>query len=66
MTNRPLTLGQTADYLQLSERTVLRYVHSGLLKAYKLNSQYRFDPQDVQALVVVLDAEGASRHAEKD
>ncbi len=38
-----LTVRDVAKYLQVSEKTVYRWVNQGLLPAYRMNDQYRFN-----------------------
>jgi len=38
-----LTVHDVAKYLNVSEKTVYRWIHEGQLPAYKLNEQYRFN-----------------------
>jgi nitrogen PTS system EIIA component len=40
--NSIMTLTEVADYLKLSERTILRLVHQGVIPGSKIGSQWRF------------------------
>ena len=47
------TIGQAADYLNLTERSIRRYVSEGLLPAYRIGrKQIRIRAVDVDALLV--------------
>ena len=49
-----LTLKQTADWLLVSERTVLRMIESGELPGFKVGRQWRFREQDIEAYMASL------------
>lgn len=57
MTDKLLSAKEVAAYLDVSVKTVRRYVGKKLLKAYRLTesrrgrSEYRFKPADVEALL---------------
>jgi len=46
-----LTLQQTAELLQVSERTVQRMVKRGQMPGVQIGGQWRFDLEQVKALV---------------
>ncbi len=46
-----LTLQQTAEYLQISERTVHRMVKRGELPGVQVGGQWRFDRETLRAMV---------------
>ena len=49
-----LTLRQTATWLQVSERTVLRMIDTGELPGFKVGRQWRFREQDIEAYMASL------------
>ena len=58
--NRRLTVGETADALNVSVETVRRAIRSGELKAYKVGRQFRIDPADIDASFAYEPSRGAS------
>jgi excisionase family DNA binding protein len=51
-----------ANYLQVSQRMVRKWVQQGRLRSYKLDGCRRFDPADVEAFVAQFrDKRGAGR-----
>ncbi len=51
MTEKKLmSVGQVAEYLQVHEQTVRRWIHHGELPAAKAGRQFRIDPEDVERL----------------
>ena len=46
-----LTVRETAGYLRLSEMTVLRLAHQGLIQGAKIGRQWRFAKETILALV---------------
>lgn len=52
------TIGQAAQILSLSERTILRHIKSGKLNAYKgLNGQYRIEESQLRIFAGLEPAE---------
>ena len=52
MTKRDiLTLAQAAEYLQVSERTILRMLKDGKIPGRQVGSQWRFDREQLRAWV---------------
>jgi excisionase family DNA binding protein len=47
---RLLTIAQSADRLQISERSVRRMISAGLLPAVRLGRLVRIHPRDLRAL----------------
>ncbi len=45
------TKATLADHLSVSERTVSNYIRRGWLRAYRLGSSVRIDPEDVLAFL---------------
>lgn len=43
-----LTLKQVAEWLQVSDRTVLRMIDDGKLRGVKVGRQWRFDATEVE------------------
>ena len=54
-----LTLKQVAEWLQVSERTVLRMIDDGRIKAIKVGRQWRFRADDIEAYLQGGDKDGA-------
>lgn len=52
VTREILTPHQVAEYLQLDEATVYRYIREGKLMASKLGRQYRIPRENVELLLV--------------
>ena len=50
-TNSILTPREVADYLRLSEHTVLRLARSGALPSFTIGASRRFDFADVRAYI---------------
>lgn len=50
MTNKFLTVKEVAKILRVSERTIMRYIGSGRLKASKIG-QWRVDEGDLRGFV---------------
>lgn len=50
-TERPWTVEEAAEWLQLDEETVRRWARAGRLPARKLGREWRFAPADVRAFV---------------
>jgi excisionase family DNA binding protein len=46
-----LTLKEAADYLRLSEMTILRLANQGLIPGAKIGRQWRFAKESIMALV---------------
>ena len=46
-----MTTAQTAEYLQLSERTVRQYIKDKKLNAYKLGKSWRIKKGDIDKLI---------------
>ena len=61
MTERPkargarplLSVEEAAAFLGYSEKTVLRWIRAGDLKAFKLNRQWRISPEDLDAFLAM-------------
>lgn len=49
MVDRALSLEQVAEMLQVSERTVIRQINAGKLKAFKVGKSWRFRREAVEA-----------------
>ncbi len=45
-----LTIRQTAEFLQLNERTIRRWIDEGLLPAVRIAGTVRIDPADIAEL----------------
>ncbi|MGK5089754.1 helix-turn-helix domain-containing protein [Bdellovibrionota bacterium FG-2] len=45
-----LTLDAAAKYLEVSERTLLRWIKSGKLKPSKVGREYRIKPEDLKKI----------------
>jgi len=43
-----LSVSKVAEYLQVHEQTVRRWIHDGELPAVKVGRQFRIDPEDVE------------------
>ena len=55
MNNNLLTVAQAASYMQFSEKTVLRLIHSGRLKASKLGRRsWRIKASDLEILMAAI------------
>lgn len=46
-----LTVKDVADYLKLSEMTILRLAHQGIIPGAKLGRQWRFSGESVMELI---------------
>lgn len=46
-----LTLREVADYLKLSQVTILRLAQDGLIPGSKIGRQWRFSKEKVRALI---------------
>lgn len=46
-----LSVEQVAQQLGVSEKTVRNYINSGELKAYKLGTKWRIEPQEVERYI---------------
>lgn len=46
-----MTLEATAKYLDISQRTLLRWIQSGKLKPKKVGKEYRIKPEELKKLV---------------
>jgi excisionase family DNA binding protein len=46
-----LTLRQVAHQLNISRRTVVRWIEAGLLPAYKFGTMIRVRPQDLEEVI---------------
>ncbi|OGW69585.1 MAG: DNA-binding protein [Omnitrophica bacterium GWA2_50_21] len=46
-----LTLREVADYLKLSQVTILRLAQEGLIPGSKIGRQWRFSKEKVRALI---------------
>ena len=44
---RPVKTSDVAEYMGISERQVLRFVHEGLIPAVKVGGQIFFDPRRI-------------------
>ena len=55
-TARLMTLAQAAEFTQLSERTLRRYIAEGTLVAYRAGRAIRLRPEDVDALFTPTNA----------
>ena len=51
MTDKWLTIGQIADYLQVSREKIYRLCQKGKMPASKVGGQWRFDMKEVDAWV---------------
>jgi excisionase family DNA binding protein len=51
MTSKWLTIGQIADYLQVSREKIYRLCQKGKMPASKVGGQWRFDAQEVDEWV---------------
>ena len=52
--NKPvgsLTYGQVSAYLNVSTRTVRRWVRNGTIPHLRISSQVRFDPDEIAAFI---------------
>jgi excisionase family DNA binding protein len=49
--NKPLTVGEVAEYLRVSRVTVWRWCKSGKLPAFKIGHEWRIDPQWLKAVL---------------
>lgn len=45
------TIQEIAETLQLSERTIYRYIDEGVLKAYSFKGNYRIEDKDFQTFL---------------
>jgi len=52
-----MTTKQVAEYLQVSESTVYRWVSEGKLRAYHIGRTRRLRREDVDALAVPIEVE---------
>ena len=46
-----LTIKEAAEMLDLSTRTINRYIKEGKLKAFKVGNKWRFIPEDIQRFI---------------
>ena len=46
-----LTPAQVAEYLQMHERTVTRWLRDGYLRGFKLGKEWRIAPADLSAFI---------------
>ena len=57
MPGRPLpallTISQTAQHLQVSEKTIRRWIWGGELIAHRIGRQWRISEADLQAFVAI-------------
>lgn len=61
---RWLSLAETAEHLQVTERTIRRMIAAGELPAYRLGKRLlRIDAADVDALLRPVPTAGGVRHA---
>ncbi|RJO94708.1 DNA-binding protein [Exiguobacterium sp. RIT452] len=51
MDERLLTIKEVADYLQVNERTVMRYINSGEITSIKFGGQRRISKQAVEDFI---------------
>lgn len=49
--NQLLSMGDTAAFLQVSQKTVRRKIASGELHACKVGAQWRIRPEDIEAFL---------------
>ena len=54
MSNTLMTTDQVAKYLQVTPRTVFRYMDEGLLHGFKAGKGWKFEEKDVQECVAKL------------
>lgn len=54
-----LTLKQVAEWLQVSERTVLRLLEDNKINGFKIGGQWRFRGEDVDAYLQSLAMSGS-------
>lgn len=48
-----LNIKQVQEVLDISERTVFRYIKSGELKGFKLGKEWKFEPADIEAFIAL-------------
>ncbi len=63
-----LKIKDLAELLNVSEKTIRRWLADGKIPAYKLNQQYRFNPQEIEEWVMKnrLNKQGEEESDEED
>ena len=46
-----ITIKQLAEMLDLSTRSIHRYIKDGKIKAYKVGNKWRFEPEEIERFV---------------
>jgi len=59
------TLSDVAEALKVSRRTVLRYVKTGRIKAFKFGNNYRITQENIDKFMAENSLENEEKHKQK-